>query len=759
MPSTYSPNLRIELPSSGEQGNTWGNTTNNNIGTLLETAISGYVSLIAMTDANYTLIALNGANDQARQMFLDVPSSVTLTATRNITAPSVPKIYVVRNMSTGGQSVVVKTSGGTGITVPNGVTKTIACDGTNFSDATNGVNLLYLNTAVTGASASNQATTKLYVDTQDTALLPRDGTRAMTGELILSSAGTPSNANAAVSKTYADTKLSKAGGTMTGTLTLASAVPTGTWDAVPLGYVDGISIAGGNNGISVTGSVAAGFDVFLEPPTGGQIGGVKQGSNITIAADGTISAAAAASGIATIQVNSLNGLAGSSINVGSTAYLTLNAGAGLTTLVKGSGGTFVNASATDVVNLISTNYVQNASYATNAGTANNPSGGGSFITSSNIGSQTVAIAGTCTGNATTASNPSGGGSFITSSNIGSQTVASAGTCTGNAATASSPSGGGSFITSSNIGGQSVNYASSAGSATTATQLSGGYTASSFVLKTGSTMTGALNVQNSSSPAKYIAIETVYDTQSFNYYPAIYSKNTSGSDVATLVLAQTSTLGTYQVPVIFSAGTLSGNPTTNNPPVGTYGSGSHSQFNYDMAVYGNIYGYYNTNTGSGGNITIPGTISAGAKPFRIPHPVVADKDLVHIAVESPRADMLYRGVVKLTDGYATVEIDANSNMTDGTFAAFTQNVEVVALRNKDGFTRVKASEVVQGTFHITAEDATCTDNIAWMVVAERADPFMKELNLTDINGQLIPEQDKLPVREQLIISGTDQSAGA
>ena len=179
----------------------------------------------------------------------------------------------------------------------------------------------------------------------------------------------------------------------------------------------------------------------------------------------------------------------------------------------------------------------------------------------------------------------------------------------------------------------------------------------------------------------------------------------------------------------------------------------------MAVYGNIYGYYNTNTGSGGNITIPGTISAGAKPFRIPHPTIADKDLVHIAVESPRADMLYRGVVKLTDGYATVEIDANSNMTDGTFAAFTQNVEVVALRNKDGFTRVKASEVVQGTFHITAEDATCTDNIAWMVVAERSDPFMKELNLTDINGQLIPEQDKLPVREQLIISGTDQSAGA
>lgn len=489
MPSTYSPNLRIELPASGEQGNTWGNTTNNNLGTLVETAISGYVSLIAMTDANYTLIALNGANDQARQMFLEIPSSVTLTASREIIAPSVSKIYVVRNMSTGGQSVVVKTSGGAGITVPNGVTKTIACDGTNFSDATNGVNLLYLNTAVTGASASNQATTKLYVDTQDTALLPRDGTRAMTGELILSSAGTPSNANAAVSKTYADTKLSKAGGTMTGTLTLASAVPTGTWDAVPLGYVNGISIAGGNNGISVTGSTAAGFDVYLEPPTGGQIGGVKQGSNITIAVDGTISAAAAASGIATIQVNSSNGLAGTSINVGSTAQLTLNAGAGLTTLVKGFGGTFVNASATDVVNLISTNYVQNASYATNSGQLNGQSAAyylaasGTAYDSSRLGGQLASYYLSTTGTA------------ADSSKLGGLTAASY-------YQASNPSG---YQTSAQVttsitgygyqtAGQ-VSTAISSGTANNANNL-GGVSASGYVLKSGSSMTGALSISAS-----------------------------------------------------------------------------------------------------------------------------------------------------------------------------------------------------------------------------------------------------------------------
>lgn len=78
------------------------------------------------------------------------------------------------------------------------------------------------------------------------------------------------------------------------------------------------------------------------------------------------------------------------------------------------------------------------------------------------------------GNAATASAPSGGGSFITSSNIGSQSVSSATNATNatNATYASLPASGGSFITSSNIGSQSVNFASSATTATNASGLTG-----------------------------------------------------------------------------------------------------------------------------------------------------------------------------------------------------------------------------------------------------------------------------------------------
>jgi hypothetical protein len=137
MPSTYSNNLRLELIGTGEQAGTWGTTTNTNLGTLVEQAIAGYTT-VSITDATYTLTAINGASDQARSMALNITSSVTLTATRDVVCPSVSKLYVVKNATTGGQSIVIKTSAGTGITVANGATAIVLCDGTNVIDPFSG---------------------------------------------------------------------------------------------------------------------------------------------------------------------------------------------------------------------------------------------------------------------------------------------------------------------------------------------------------------------------------------------------------------------------------------------------------------------------------------------------------------------------------------------------------------------------------------------------------------------------------------------
>jgi hypothetical protein len=132
MAVTYTSNLKLGLPTTGTESGTWGDVVNDQITSLVDQSVSGTVSLTSMTNANYTLTNGNGnAANEARYMALLVPSSLTLTAARNIIVPSTSKMYIVKNATTGGFSVTVKTSAGTGIEVPNGATMLLYCDGTN----------------------------------------------------------------------------------------------------------------------------------------------------------------------------------------------------------------------------------------------------------------------------------------------------------------------------------------------------------------------------------------------------------------------------------------------------------------------------------------------------------------------------------------------------------------------------------------------------------------------------------------------------
>jgi hypothetical protein len=135
MASTYSPSLRLELVGDGDQSGIWGQTTNNNLGGLIEQAVSGVIT-ITMLDANYTMSNYNGVVDEARNQVLMVAG--TLTATRNLIAPLVEKTYVVQNNTTGGQSIQVIGSSGLGVTIPNGIAAYVYCDGINFYNAISG---------------------------------------------------------------------------------------------------------------------------------------------------------------------------------------------------------------------------------------------------------------------------------------------------------------------------------------------------------------------------------------------------------------------------------------------------------------------------------------------------------------------------------------------------------------------------------------------------------------------------------------------
>ena len=159
MASTYTDELRIEKIATGEQSGSWGTTTNTQYD-LWESTISGTVTVAFASDGNDTLTTANGADDEARHMFINLSGGTTLSTTRNLVVPTKSKLYFVRNNTNGSQAVVVKTTSGSGITVPHGKYMSLYCDGTNVIDAANYQTAMTIGTmtsasvAITGGSVT-----------------------------------------------------------------------------------------------------------------------------------------------------------------------------------------------------------------------------------------------------------------------------------------------------------------------------------------------------------------------------------------------------------------------------------------------------------------------------------------------------------------------------------------------------------------------------------------------------------------------------
>ena len=153
MPSTYSPNLHFELIANGEQANTWGTTTNNNIGSLIEQAIAG-VSAIDVTAGDVWMTSFNGAVDQARSMFIQITGSPA--SARNVYClTGNTKVYVVINSSS--QTVNFGSSTGS----PNSFSGTYVsiAAGTSLFVYSDSINVYPGVTSITGLTASRAAVT------------------------------------------------------------------------------------------------------------------------------------------------------------------------------------------------------------------------------------------------------------------------------------------------------------------------------------------------------------------------------------------------------------------------------------------------------------------------------------------------------------------------------------------------------------------------------------------------------------------------
>jgi hypothetical protein len=133
--STYSPNLRFELITTGTQAGAWGNSTNTNIGTLVEAAVSGY-NTVSVTTSSQAFTALYGAADQSRNAMIRLTTSTV--AAFAVYAPPVAKQYTIFNdtayVATIYNSTVIgnTTAAGTGVAIPAGATMTVWSDATNF---------------------------------------------------------------------------------------------------------------------------------------------------------------------------------------------------------------------------------------------------------------------------------------------------------------------------------------------------------------------------------------------------------------------------------------------------------------------------------------------------------------------------------------------------------------------------------------------------------------------------------------------------
>ena len=188
--------------------------------------------------------------------------------------------------------------------------------------------------------------------------------------------------------------------------------------------------------------------------------------------------------------------------------------------------------------------------------------------------------------------------------------------------------------------------------------------------------------------------------------------------------------------------------------GGYGSGTTS-LNWKFIPYGGTYLYLTESSNTGmdhTHVTQSGSFyltavgggsgnvaASGSKTFLINHPLESLREttrLAHAAVEGPECNTIYRGKVDLVDGTATVNIDTNSRMTEGTFVALNQNVQCFTT-NETGWTAIKGS-VSGNLLTITAQDNTCTDTISWMVVGERHDQDIINNRATDSEGRFIPE---------------------
>ena len=701
---TYVNNLRLLEITTGDESGTWGTKTNTNLELIADAFGSGTEAITTNADTHTTTIA-DGAADEGRAIFLKYTGTLDSACTITIAPNTVNKVWLIENATSGSQNIIISQGSGANITIGNGKIAAVLTDGAGGG------------AAVLDAFADLELSSTLTVagNVDFNGALDVDGTTNLDAVDIDGAVQIDSTVTVGVDDTGYDVKF------FGDTASAYMLWDTSTDDLVLAGAA-GIDLEGD---IDVNGT--ANLDVVDID------GAVDMASTLTLAGNADFNGALDVSGTTNLDVVDIDG----AVDMATTLAVAGNVDFNGALDVSGT----TNLDVVDIdgaVDMASTLTVHSNVSMT---VADNSAGLQVICTDADASAGPLILLDRDT--ASPADGDTLGRIYNQGRNDADELITYAQITTKS-----------NDVTDGTEDGELLINVMTNGSATSVMSITGGEIQMDA---TAVDLNGTLDVSGTSTLTGNVSAgaDVIIGATDKLRLDGSASGNTylseSAGDVVTLT---TEGIDSF---LFASSG---GNPyirlQAGNTGVGAIqyyendgGSGQVLLFQAGIRGADNKY-YISSNAtihssyalrADGQDIDIGGALSKGSGSFKIDHPLPSMKDthdLVHSFVEGPRADLIYRGSVALSGGSASVDLDEEVGMTDGTWELLCRDPQVF-LQNEDGWSALKGS-VSGSTLIINCENTNSIDTVSWMVVAERQDEHMKEsgTDWTDSDGRPILE---------------------